>query len=210
MAEQVSSGHQRGSAAMRRSAPPALVLALCLALVSCSAPASGSHGAATAAGDAAPKATVATTAKVGAGRPSCPITRPPQPPFVPPKPYRATPPRLYGGFWYGSDQLWTMLPADGTWEMARDKDGLFDKSLWWRAGFDPRREQTPSLTLSARRLDVPGRAIAASSGKATNGWRDDDDIGAFMLTGIELPAAGCWEITGHYRARELSFVVWVT
>lgn len=196
---------------MRRSAPPALVLALCLALVSCAPPASESRGAATAAaGDAVPKATAATTAKVGAGRPSCPITRPPQPPFVPPKPYRATPPRLYGGFWYGSDQLWTMLPADGTWEMARDKDGLFDKSLWWRAGFDPRREQTPNLTLSARRLDVPGPAIAASSGKATNGWRDDDDIGAFMLTGIELPAAGCWRVTGHYRARELSFVVWVT
>jgi hypothetical protein len=74
----------------------------------------------------------------------------------------------------------------------------------------PRGEQTPSLTLSARRLDVPGQEIAASSGKATNGWRDDDDIGAFMLTGIELPAAGCWEVTGHYRARELSFVVWVT
>jgi hypothetical protein len=196
---------------MRRSAPPALVVALCLALVSCAPPASGSRGAATAAaGDAAPKARAATTAKLGPGRASCPITRPPQPPFVPPKPYRATSPPLSGGFWYGNDELWTLLNADGTWEMARDQDGLFDKSFWWRAGFDPRREQSPNLTLSARRLDVPGRAIAASSGKATNGWRDDDDIGAFMLTGIELPTAGCWEITGHYRARELSFVVWVT
>jgi hypothetical protein len=197
---------------MRRSAPPALVGALCLALVSCAPPASGSRGAATApAGEAAHKAVAATTtAKVATGRSSCPITRPPQPPFVPPKPYRATPPPLYGGFWYGSDQLWTLPQVDGTWEMAPDKDGLFDKSLWWQAGFDPRREQTPNLTLSARRLDLPGPEIAASSGKATNGWRDDDDIGAFMLTGIELPAAGCWEITGHYRARELSFVVWVT
>lgn len=196
---------------MRRSAPPALVVALCLALVSCAPPASGSRGAATAAGDAAHKAVAATTtAKVGTGQASCPITRPPQPPFVPPKPYRATPPPLYRGFWYGSDQLWTLLQADGTWEMARDKDGLFDKSFWWRAGFDPRREQTPSLTLSARRLDLPGQEIAASSGTATNGWRDDDDIGAFMLTGIELPRAGCWEVTGHYRARELNFVVWVT
>jgi hypothetical protein len=196
---------------MRRSAPPALVVALCLALGSCARPAGGSRGAATAAaGDAAPKATAAAAAKVGTGRASCPITRPPQPPFVPPKPYRATPPPLYGGFWYGSDELWTLLKADGTWEMARDNDGLFDKSFWWRGGFDPRREQTPNLALSARRLDVPGREIAASSGKATNGWRDDDDIGAFMLTGIELPAAGCWETTGHYRARELSFVVWVT
>ena len=196
---------------MRRSAPPALIVALCLALVSCAPPTSGSHGAATAAaGDTAPKATATTTTKVKTGRASCPITKPQQPPFFPPKPYRATPPPLYGGFWYGSDELWTLLKADGTWEMARDKHGLFDKSFWWRAGFDPRREQTPNLTLSARRLGVPGREIAASSGKATNGRRDDDDIGAFMLTRIELPAAGCWEITGHYRVRELSFTVWVT
>jgi hypothetical protein len=30
-----------------------------------------------------------------------------------------------------------------------------------------------------------------------------------MLTGIEPPAAGCWEITGHYGDRSLAFVVWV-
>jgi hypothetical protein len=195
---------------MRRSAPHALIVALCLALVSCAPHASGSHRAATAAAGDTAKATATTTTRVRMGRASCPITRPQQPPFSPPKPYRATPPPLYGGFWYGSDGLWTLLKADGTWEMARDEQGLFDKSFWWRAGFDPRREQTPSLTLSARRLDVPGREIVASSGKATNGWRADDDIGAFMLTRIELPAAGCWEITGHYRARELSFAVWVT
>jgi hypothetical protein len=197
---------------MRRAAPAALLVAVCLALVACAPPASGSRGAAAAAaGNAAPKATVTTTTpKVATGRASCLTTRPPQPSFVPPKPYRATPPPLYGGFWYGSDELWTLLQADGTWQMARDKDGLFDKGFWWRAGFDPRREQTPRLTLSARRLDLPGQEIAASSGRAANGWRDDDDIGAFMLTGIELPAAGCWEITGHYHARELSFVVWVT
>jgi hypothetical protein len=197
---------------MRRAAPPALVVAFCLAclaLGSCAVPAGGSGDGAAAAGDAAPTATTAaadTTAKVGTGRASCPVTRPLQPPFVPPKPYRATPPATYGGFWYGSDELWTMLNADGTWVMPRDEHGLSDKSFWWRAGFDPLREQTPELTLTARRLDVPGPEIAASSGQATNGWTD---IGAFMLTGIELPAAGCWEITGHYGARELSFVAWV-
>jgi hypothetical protein len=204
---------------MRRSAPPAVVVALCLAclaLVSCAAPAGGSGGGAAAAagdGDAAPTATAAadpTTAKAGPGRASCPVTRPPQPPFVPPKPYLATPPPLYGGFWYGSHELWTLLQADGTWEMPRDEHGLSDKSFWWRAGFDPQGEPTPKLTLTARRLDAPGPEIAASSGQATHGWRGDADIGAFMLTGIELPAAGCWEITGHYGATELSFVAWVT
>jgi hypothetical protein len=111
-------------------------------------PAGGSGGTAAAAagdGDAAPTATTAAadpTAKAGTGRASCPVTRPPQPPFVPPTPYPATPPALYGGFWYGSNELWTLLHADGTWVMPRDEHGLSDKSFWWRAGFDPHGEPT--------------------------------------------------------------------
>jgi hypothetical protein len=30
-----------------------------------------------------------------------------------------------------------------------------------------------------------------------------------MLTGIDVPSAGCWEITGHYRDQAITFVVWV-
>ena len=29
------------------------------------------------------------------------------------------------------------------------------------------------------------------------------------MGGIDIPAFGCWEITGHYKDRELSFTVWV-
>jgi hypothetical protein len=35
-------------------------------------------------------------------------------------------------------------------------------------------------------------------------------MGAFMLLGLELPAEGCWELTGHYHDRSLRFVVRVT
>jgi hypothetical protein len=35
------------------------------------------------------------------------------------------------------------------------------------------------------------------------------DVGEFMLTGVTLPSAGCWEITGSYRQTSLSFIVWV-
>jgi len=198
---------------MRRFALLAMIAALCLALASCAAGVGGAHGAVAAAAGTTLRApaTTTATARIGPGRTSCPTTRPPQPPFVPPKPYRATPPPLYGGMvWYGSDELWTWLHPDGILELARDGDGLFDKSFWWRAGFDPMTETRPNLTLTARRLDATGPAIAASDGDATNGWRDDDDIGAFMLTGIRLPAAGCWEITGHYGDTALAFVAWVT
>ena len=30
-----------------------------------------------------------------------------------------------------------------------------------------------------------------------------------MLTGVYVPAPGCWEITGEYHGNKLSFVVWV-
>lgn len=198
---------------MRHSASVVLAV-LCLGLVSCAAPGGGSRGAVEAAsGDAAPStAAVANTpAEVGAGRASCAATQPPEPPFVPPEPYPVTPlPFGHDRVWYGTDKLWTTLDTDGTWELARDEHGLFDKSFWWRAGFDALLEPTPKLALAAMRVDVPGPQIAASSGDATHGWIEYDDSGAFMLTGIQLPTAGCWKITGHYGARELSFVVWVT
>lgn len=28
-----------------------------------------------------------------------------------------------------------------------------------------------------------------------------------MMTGIRIPSAGCWEVTGHYRSKSLSFTV---
>jgi hypothetical protein len=102
---------------------------------------------------------------------SCPVTRPPDPPFVPPAPYPATPPSVERGkVWYGSDQLWTWLHADGTWEMARGEHGLFDKSFWWRQGYDWRTETTPGLRVTGRRLDAPAPAVTISN--ATNGFEE--------------------------------------
>ena len=42
---------------------------------------------------------------------------------------------------------------------------------------------------------------------ATNAMADD--IGEAMLTGVEFPTLGCWEVTGQYKKTELSFVIWV-
>jgi hypothetical protein len=146
--------------------------------------------------------TTATAAITGSSRAapasaSCLATRPPGRPFVPPAPYPPTPPPLYGDvFWYGSDGLWTWLEADGT---ARRSD----KSFWWRDGYDWQTEPSPRLLVMARRLDAVAPEVRISD--ATNGFRDD--IGAFMLTGLDFPTGGCWEVTGHYRDQRLRFVV---
>lgn len=212
---------------MRRWRHPLLLVALALVLAACGAPAnSGGHSQAgavpaatrpavpfvaapspalpTAPPTAPPSTTPIAATAGGAALPpaSCPVTQAPAPPFTPPAPYPPTPPPLYGGrFWYGTAALWTWLPGDGTWP------GRRDKSFWWRGGYDWRTEQQPPLTLTGQRLDAPAPPFA-DPGPATNGYHDD--LGAFMLTMVDLPTPGCWEMVGHYAGTDLRFVVWVT
>lgn len=135
---------------------------------------------------------------------SCPITQPQDPVYVPPEPY--SPQAPYGLFWYGSDALWTALEPDGRWYALPHDEGAYgQKVFWWREGYDMTKENQPQVTVSGWRLD--GDSPAFEQAGATNGYHAD--MGQFMLTGVEVPAAGCWEITGHYREAELSFVVWV-
>jgi hypothetical protein len=63
----------------------------------------------------------------------------------------------------------------------------------------------PELTVRAERLDREANDVVVDH--ANNGGRAD--VGTFMVTGMELPTAGCWEITAEYRGAKLSYVVWV-
>lgn len=135
---------------------------------------------------------------------SCPITPQPDPAFVPPEPHPPQAP--YGDYWYGSDALWTLLRPDGRWHsLPQDDHGYGQKVLWFREGYDMTTEQQPILTVTGRRLDDDSATFETSD--ATNGYHRD--VGEFMLTGVTLPSAGCWEITGSYRQTSLSFIVWV-
>src|SRR5512134_1578479 len=61
----------------------------------------------------APPTATPTFPAVITGFATCPITRPPNPPFVPPAPW---PPEREGGrFWFGTPELWTELTGSGTW-----------------------------------------------------------------------------------------------
>jgi hypothetical protein len=134
---------------------------------------------------------------------SCPITRPPNPPFVPPAPPGPAPgsARL-GEFWYGTPPLWISLLPDGTWRALSYHDGAYtQKVFWWSQGYD---WKSP-LTVTGRRVDGFAPPLRAST--ATNA--SADDIGSAILVGVEIPTAGCWEITGHLKGVTLSFVVWV-
>jgi len=136
---------------------------------------------------------------------SCPITKRPVPAFVPPARFPATAPGSPGSFWYGRDELWTVVHNDGLWGGVRDASGGYgNKSFWWSAAYTVDEEPQPALLVLARRLDG---SETAQSGEATNAAASD--IGSAMLTGLTVPTSGCWQITGSYRGHELSYVVWV-
>lgn len=138
---------------------------------------------------------------------SCPVTRPYQTSlFVPSSPY---PQKAPGGFWFGSDRLWTALPINGTWRGLphyTPSDSTFRQKLFfYRQGYDWHTEPQPKLTVTGRRLDSPAPPLL--SDQANNGWVRPDQ--PFMVTGINFPTLGCWEITARYQSDDLSFVIWV-
>lgn len=135
---------------------------------------------------------------------SCPTTQPQSPQFVPPKPYPETDPG--GGFWYGTAKLWTDLQPDGLWYgLPKSDAGYSNKLALWREGYSQVEEPQPEITLSAQQLD--GEAKVEPFVHGTNAYHPD--YGQFMMTGIELPTLGCWEITAEYKEATLSFVIWV-
>jgi hypothetical protein len=137
---------------------------------------------------------------------SCPVTKPPEHPFVPPAPYPSK--FTANGFWFGTNKLWINLRADGTWKgLPKWPDGTVRQKLfWWREGYDWHREPQPKLRVTGKRL---GASASPLQSGVSHGWTSDQDH-PFIVNGINLPALGCWEITGRVDDAELSFVVWVT
>jgi hypothetical protein len=146
----------------------------------------------------------------------CPVTTPAKSTFVPPPPYR-TNAAPDDGFYYGTRALWTWIPNDPAWWRGGEK------IVYWRAGFDARKEHQPDLKIVARRLDAPAPLVWGMRTYAV--WFPEDGVthtGApgdmAMMSGIDISQAGkggCWEITAHYENAErtedqtLSFVVLV-
>jgi len=140
---------------------------------------------------------------------TCPVTRAPSPPFVPPSPYPVTPGP--GSFWFGTQKLWTNVSEDGTWKGLphyRPRDASFrNKLFWWRQGYDWRTENVPNLKVTGRRLDTLAPPLTTDE-HANSGWTNDSHH-PFIVAGIFIPTLGCWEITGDYKGDKLSYVVWV-
>lgn len=95
--------------------------------------------------------------------------------------------------WYGTQSFAVLLKTDPVY-------GIGDKFFWYSAGFRP--EQAADLNVTIRR--VGEGATTAFALAPTNALFDDR---WHMLTGINFPDAGCWEINGEYHGQQLTVVV---
>ncbi len=140
---------------------------------------------------------------------ACPVTVPPQPAFVPPRPYPSEPP--FSQVWYGTAELWTILDPNGAvWrDLPIGKDGsVGDKTLWFSESFPTAAEGDftgrDRVTLIAVRLDGPAPTVVEHS-QGMPGFRPD--IKSFKLMGLVLPEVGCWKVTATYRGAQLAYVL---
>jgi hypothetical protein len=111
---------------------------------------------------------------------------------------------LIDGFWYGSDALWVHLPLDGRWRNLPFNAGSYgQKIFWFSRDYDWHKEPRPEIVVRSKRVDDDGPTFTLEN--ATNAILSDNRQA--MLTGAILPTTGCWEISGQYRGKTLSFVV---
>ncbi len=136
---------------------------------------------------------------LGSHQEACPVTVPTGP-FLPPAPFSAEPTGMGDrDFWYGTTDLFTALPASGLRLVTGG-----DKTFWWSLDFDYHDEPWPAIVVTAE----PRRSSAAavrSLVPATHGWVAGGQ--AFMLAGIDIPEAGCWDLRADYRGHVLELVV---
>ena len=134
---------------------------------------------------------------------TCPVTRPPAEVFSAPAGY----PNLGDSAWFlfGTEKLWTKLPASGVYVTIQHADGYFNKHVWWSTSYDWHAGPRPELAITARRLDsstVSPPPIRGNPSFTT-------DLGSFYMSGPTFPSKGCWEVTGQLGLEKLAFVVWV-
>jgi hypothetical protein len=108
-------------------------------------------------------------------------------------------------FRFGTEKLWTVLPADGTWRGSipqKPFDFAYDSKIVWGSLYPGFSWKGGPLIVTGKRLDGPALRFT----KRQPSWADTVGI----VGGISIPVFGCWEIAGHYKGQELKFTVWVT
>lgn len=122
------------------------------------------------------------------------------------------PPFPQSDHWFGSEALAVRVPHDGKWSTTREGANIAVKVFWWSSAISARGSDledyvpgiSEQLSVTVRRLD-PGKSDAVVT-RTTNAHAAD--LGGWtLLTGIDFPTPGCFEITGAFLGQTLNFVV---
>jgi len=98
------------------------------------------------------------------------------------------------------------LTVDSTWRLESNvgKGNFYRTKLqYWRKEYDRPTGPQPELIVTAKRLDSEAPLVFAE--RANVSFVTNNILQ--MMTSINVPTVGCWEITGRYRGQTLSFVV---
>src|SRR4051812_29737665 len=98
---------------------------------------------------------------------SCPVTKPPDPPFVPPQPF---PEAGKGGFYVGTPKLWVYVYAqpDGVWRgLPVWPEGYRQKITWYSEGYIAKTDPVPAIEISGRRLDAKAPPLVVTGAHGT-------------------------------------------
>jgi hypothetical protein len=140
---------------------------------------------------------------------NCPVTKAPAPAFVPPAPYNSSP--LSGGFLLGSESLWTFVNTDdfSPNDPSRPEGSYGFKLVYWHPGLNWRRtDEASDLTVVARRLDTQSVPIVFTPRANMVGHlKADAPDEVAMMTGLNLPSGGCWEIAADFKGEHLNYVI---
>jgi len=143
---------------------------------------------------------------------NCHVTLPAEERFVPPAPTGAIDRLKLSAdqFWFGSEKLWTVLPADGTWRgtvPSKTGDFAYGDKLPWFLLHPAFSEKDERLTVTGKMLDGTAPSFTETEGRFFANSQDDD--AAMIVGGINIPVFGCWQIAGHYGDQDLTFTIWV-
>jgi hypothetical protein len=126
------------------------------------------------------------------------VTKPSYLAFIPPSPY----PKAEGGsFYVGAPKLWVLVYPSPWRGLPVWPEGYRQKIAWWSEGYNAKADPKPAIAISGRRLDgtAPPLVVAGANGS----WTNVD----FIMSGVNFPTTGCWEITGKFKGAETKFVV---
>ena len=126
--------------------------------------------------------------------------------------------------WYGTEALAVQLSSPARWSTTQPGFLIGEKLFWRSSGFRPGTESSlkisienlnggpvtgniseatnayiPSAQLGRPLTDAEARSLIGETAISPDGWR--------MLTGIDFPEPGCWEISASYLGQTLRFVV---